>query len=547
MLEDIVVPVPDLLGTCTALTDLFHRHGYVDSTIFGHAKDGNVHFMLTDRFDRDDRLDVYRAFTDDLVDLVLGAGGSLKAEHGTGRVMAPFVRRQYGDELYDVMRELKALCDPHGVLNPGVILDDDPDAHLRHLKTTPAVEDEVDRCVECGYCEPGCPSKDLTLTPRQRIALRRAVAAARSAGDADLVADLEAASAYDVVDTCAVDGMCQTACPVSINTGDLVKRLRRERQPQAARALSRTAARHWGLVSRGAGLAMDAAAALPPAVPEAITRTARRLAPTDLVPQWSTDLPGGGRPRTPGASRARGTGPGAAVPVVHFASCVGGIFGADPGAASAFRTLCERAGVPVILPPEVVGLCCGTPWSSKGLDQGHRVMADRVAEAARAWQRRGVTTVVCDASSCTEGLVTILRDDGHTGAGTAIVVRDAVDFTLEHLLPRLTVTRRLGSAVVHPACTTVRAGRGNQVVELARAFADRVVVPDSWGCCGFAGDRGLLHPELTAAATAAEAAEIAQDHFDAYVGDNRTCELGLTRATGHEYRHVLEVLEQATR
>ena len=540
LLEDVVVPLGQLLATCTALTGLFDRHGYVDSAVFGHAKDGNVHFMLTDRFDRAERLEVYRRFTDDLVDLVLGAGGSLKAEHGTGRTMAPFVRRQYGDELYGVMRELKGLCDPHGVLNPGVILDDDPQAHLRHLKTTPKVEDEVDRCVECGYCEPVCPSKDLTTTPRQRITLRRALAAARNAGDHPLAEELEAAARYDVVDTCAVDGMCETACPVHINTGDLVKRLRRDRQGRAAQAVGRTAARHWGAVTRTASAGLDVAAAVPPGVPEAITRGARRVGPTDVIPLWSQDLPRGGARRPPAGAAE---GPQA----VLFAACVGSMFGASPGATSAFRTLCERAGVPVGIPEGLAGLCCGTPWQSKGLDEGYALMRAQVSAAVESWRGRGATAVVCDASSCTEGLRRLVAPAGPNAAdGPSLRVLDAVDFAGDELIPRLAITRRLGTVAAHPTCSSVRTGH-SRLVEVAAAFADRVVVPDSWGCCGFAGDRGLLHPELTASATAAEAAEIATGAYDAYVSDNRTCELGMSRATSRPFRHVLELLEECTR
>ena len=175
LLEDIVVPVPVLGRTCRELIRLFDKYSYSNSVIFGHAKDGNVHFMLTDGFATAAELDRYSAFTEDMVDLVLAEGGSLKAEHGTGRVMAPYVRRQYGDELYDVMRSIKRLFDPAAMLNPGVLMDEDPLAHLRHIKTAPPVAEEVDRCVSCGYCEPVCPSKDITLTPRQRIVTLRAI------------------------------------------------------------------------------------------------------------------------------------------------------------------------------------------------------------------------------------------------------------------------------------------------------------------------------------------------------------------------------------
>ena len=260
LLEDVVVPVDRLADTCAGLAGLFASHAYDDAVIFGHAKDGNIHFMLTDRFESGEQLGRYAAFTEDLVDLVLSNGGSLKAEHGTGRVMAPFVRRQYGDELYDVMREIKRLVDPRGLLNPGVLLTDDPEAHLAHIKLAPPVEVEVDRCVECGYCEPVCPSRDLTLTPRQRIAVRREIRSAERAGDAATAAELERAYGYSGVQTCAVDGMCGTACPVLIDTGQLVKRLRRESVPAPATAAWTTAARHWAGTTAVARAALTGAA-----------------------------------------------------------------------------------------------------------------------------------------------------------------------------------------------------------------------------------------------------------------------------------------------
>ena len=302
LLEDIAVPVATLADTCAELAELFGRHRYEQSVIFGHAKDGNLHFMLNERFTGGEAPERYTVFTEEMVDAVLAHGGTLKAEHGTGRVMAPYVRRQFGDELYDVMREVKRLCDPDGVLNPGVVLSDDPDIHLRHLKTVPTVEPEVDRCVECGYCEPVCPSRDLTTTPRQRIVLRREIAAARADGNAQLADELADDYDYDAVDTCAVDGMCATACPVLINTGDLVKRLRTERNGRLAQTGWRGAANKWDTTTHGMGRALDLAGSLPPALPEAATRAARVVLGAERVPHWQRDLPRGGSVRRPDAS-----------------------------------------------------------------------------------------------------------------------------------------------------------------------------------------------------------------------------------------------------
>jgi D-lactate dehydrogenase len=253
------------------------------------------------------------------VDLVLGVGGTLKAEHGTGRIMAPYVRRQYGDELYEVMRGLKMLVDPAGILNPDAVLSDDPRSYLRDLKVAPPVESEVDRCVECGYCEPVCPSKDLTLTPRQRITLRRDVAAARAAGS-DAIADaIMADYDYEGVKTCAADGMCQTACPVNINTGDLVRRLRTEAAATAAaRPAWNAAARGWHGVTLAGAAALNVAKALPAAPLEAGSRLARKVM-GDGLPEYDGRLPRGGH-RRPKLNAANAE-------AVFFAVCIGTMFG----------------------------------------------------------------------------------------------------------------------------------------------------------------------------------------------------------------------------
>ena len=544
LLEDVVVPVPRLAETCAGLHELFARYGYRDSVIFGHAKDGNIHFMLTDRFEEPASLERLAGFTDDLVDLVLDADGNLKAEHGTGRAMAPYVRRQYGDELHDVMRELKRLCDPSGILNPGVIITDDPAAHLADLKPAERVEAEVDRCVECGYCEPVCPSKHLTLTPRQRIVVRRAAARAHAAGDLAVARELDRDYVHDGVDTCAADGMCSTACPVMIDTGRLVKRLRGERRTPALAAAWTTAAAAWGQVTRVGSLALGAAEHAPAGVVRGATSAARAVLGADAVPEYSADLPGGG----PSRRRRRGPqGGGDGPPIaLYLPACVGSMFGpADGGigATEAFVRLCERAGVSVVVPDAIESLCCSTPWTSKGYGAGRTTILDRVVRALRETDPSGRLTIVSDAASCTEGYAHLLKD-----AGLDAPVEDAVAFAARELLPRLPEAARIaGTLALHPTCSSTQLGINADLERIAGAVADRVVIPDDWGCCAFAGDRGMLHPELTASATAAEAAEVLTIGADAHASLNRTCEIGMTRATGAPYRHILELLEEATR
>ena len=538
LLEDIVVPVDRLGRTCRELTGLFDAHRYDESVIFGHARDGNVHFLLKERFDDPGDMLRYEAFTRDMVDLVLDQGGSLKAEHGTGRIMAPFVRRQYGDELYDVMWELKRLVDPRGLLNPGSVLSDDPRSYLHDLKAAPPVEEEVDRCVECGYCEPVCPSRSLTTTPRQRIVLRREMESARLRGDDALLDELRRDYDYDAVQTCAVDGMCQTACPVHINTGDLVRRLRAQDAGPVAKAGWKTAASHWQTATRAAGAALSVAKALPDAAPVTAARAGRRLLGAEQVPMWDHRLPGGGR------SRPRLDPP--EPQAVLFAACIGSMFAPEEGGvgvAEALSGLSARAGVPLRTPPTLDALCCGTPWKSKGHRDGYDVMRAKVVSALMEATEGGRLPVVVDASSCAQGLVTMALG----GDAGALNVLDATEFVAATMLRGLTVSTPFPSIALHPTCSSTELGSTGAMLEIARFISADVCVPLAWGCCAFAGDRGLLHPELTAAATAPEAAELATRTFSAYASSNRTCEIGMSRSTGRPYRHILELLEVATR
>ncbi|MGP6172577.1 FAD-binding and (Fe-S)-binding domain-containing protein [Corynebacterium sp. A21] len=543
LLEDIVVPVPDLAAASTSLQQLFREHDYDDGVIFGHAKDGNLHFVIGDRFDTEESLLRYDAFNDAMAEMVWSFHGNLKAEHGTGRAMAPYVRGQYSDELYEVMVELKAAIDPELMLNPGVILEETPGAHTRNLKVTEPIEEEAERCVECGFCEPVCPSRQLTLTPRQRIVVRRAGAKARDRGDRAFLEELEKDFDYEGMETCAVDGMCQTACPVGINTGDLVRRLRREDSNRVEATGWNLAAKAWGPVTRAGATALSIAEKLPTPVVRGTTTVARQLLGTETVPLYDGGLPGGGTSRAKhqgffGAA----PGPGTKVAGIYLPACVNTMFGPEAegiGVTEAFRRLLERSGTTLLVPGGVESICCGTPWSSKGMATGYETMSARVRHFVRTATHNGQLPVITDAASCTEGFAKVLHEEG-------IEVLDAVTFTAQHLLDQLEVTAPLPELVLHPTCSSKHLGIDGDLQQVAQKAAKNVHTPIDWGCCGFAGDRGMLHPELTASATAPEAAEITQLNASAHASCNRTCEIGMTRATGQPYSHVLESLEKAT-
>ncbi len=551
IIEDVAFPIEVLADAAVDLTKLFARHGYDEAIIFGHAKDGNLHFVITQSFNDAAAIDRYARFIDDVVELVVHKyDGALKAEHGTGRNMAPFVETEWGPEAKAIMERLKDLADPQRLLNPGVILNADPRGHLADLKPMPGVEEEVDKCIECGYCEPKCPSRELTLTPRQRIVVRREISRLAATGEnAPLLASLEQAFPYMALDTCAVDGLCATACPVGIDTGQLTKRFRRASHSRTSKWIALKVARNFAAVEPLVRLGLRTGHLVQRAFgAKAMPGLTRMLKGLGSSHQWSPEMPRAAKAALPETS-ADGA------QAIYFPACISRMMGHLPGEtddlslAEAFVKVAARAGVPLHIPLEVEGTCCGVPFSSKGYDEAHRHAVNQAIERFWSWSGEGRLPVVVDTSPCTHGLFSsrAYLTPANQERFDRLCILDSVAFAHDELLPRLTVGRKTGSVALHPVCSVTKMGIATKLENLARACAERVVVPRDAGCCGFAGDRGFSHPELTAAATRHEAAEVRREQVDACYSSSRTCEVGLTRSTGQIYRSILYLLETATR
>jgi D-lactate dehydrogenase len=521
IVEDVCVPPERIAEGAKDLQTLLGDHGFLPG-VAGHASAGNLHFMLTPDFAKQEDLDRYEAFMGKLVELIVGKyDGSLKAEHGTGVNMAPYVEREWGEKATELMWRVKNLADPDGVLSPGVVLNRDAGAHLRNLKTTPAIEESATSCVECGFCEPVCPSRNLTTTPRQRIVLRREIA--RQPEGSPVRRALEAEFEYEGLETCAADGSCQLACPVGIDTGLLVKELRQERHSPRGERAELAKARHWGLV-------------------EGASRFGLRVGgPLARQTKRGRGLPGAAKGELPATIHT-----GAAA--VYVPSCTNRIFGGSP--VEAMVEVSARAGLPVWIPPDVVGSCCGLPWSSKGFSEAHSEKANEMVERLWKWSGEGALPIVIDAASCTNAIAEPgdgVLNEANVERLARLAIIDSVSWAHDRLLPWLEVAEKVPAATVHPTCATRHMGLALRLKSLAEFLAEDVYVAPSATCCGFAGDRGISHPELTAAATAPQAGELEGRRFDARLSNNRTCEIGLTRATGQPYESVLILLERLTR
>lgn len=551
IIEDICV-APDRIAECARdLEELLGRHGFLTG-VAGHASAGNLHFLLTPAFSQPEDRERYQRFMEGLVELIVDKyQGSLKSEHGTGLNMAPWVEREWGEKATRMMWRVKQLADPDGILAPGVVLNRDSGVHLRNLKSQPAIEEEASACVECGFCEPVCPSRNVTTTPRQRIVLRREMARQPEGSPVyeALLRDYE----YDAIQTCAADGSCAPACPVTINTGELIKRFRERERSEREEAVACALARRWSAVERAARAGLRAGDAtanvLGHGVLRVVPRALRRRVSRELVPIWPRSMPPAAPARLPVTQRA-----GAAA--AYLPACINRIFGNRRDAAprptlpEALVRVSGRAGLPLWIPEEVAGHCCATPWSSKGYRRGKELMARKVADALWRWSEEGRCPVVIDASSCAHGLLhdvsPHLEDELRERFGK-VEVLDSIAWAHDHLLPRLHVRRQLRSVAVHPVCSVGHLHLATKLEGVARTLADEVIVPAGTGCCGMAGDRGLLHPELPGSALREAVADLEGRALDACLCSNRTCEIALQQVTGRPYESFVFPLEELTR
>lgn len=527
ILEDLAFPVEKLGDAIVDLQALFSEYDYENGIIFGHAKDGNIHFVVTQTFSEVAEVDRYADFINSVALLVVKKyDGALKAEHGTGRNMAPYVETEWGGDAYTIMKRIKNCIDPHNLLNPGVIINDDRDIHIKNLKHLPTVEEEVDKCIECGYCEHRCPSRDITTTPRRRIVIRRELQRLEHAGDKETHKLLREQFQYEVLDTCAVDGLCANACPVDINTGDLVKRLRNENHSPFGNKVAVWVAKNFGFVEQ----VMRAALFL----------RLNKFHINKLVRSIA------GPAKIPGNISRKGENE----KILYFPACVSRLMGSGlsgkKNVMETFVSVCGRVGLSVTMLPDVKGSCCSQIFSSKGFNKAYRYKANEIIERLWAASQSGRLTVVTDVSSCAYTLLKmrpVLSDENRRRYDKLKIV-DSVEFLHDSILPLAEVVEKKKEIVLHPVCSLEKMGTYRKFINVAAFLSDSVVVPKNAGCCGMAGDRGFIHPELTGAATHYEAAEVKNLKSDGYYSSTKTCEMAMSQAAGVNYESILYLADE---
>ncbi len=538
IIEDVAYPIESLSQATLELQSLFKKHNYDEALIFGHALEGNFHFVFTQDFNHDEEVKRYDDFMNDVTHSVaVKYQGSLKAEHGTGRNMAAFIELEWGKTAKNLMVEIKNLFDPTAILNPGVIINDDPQAHLKNLKPLPPTNDLVDTCIECGFCEPMCPSNAITFTPRHRIVLNREISRLEVLGETAEAKELKEAYVYDGLETCATCSLCSTSCPVGIDTGALTKYLRHERITPTQDKMATFIANNFSKTLSGMRFGLKGANLFHNIVGTTImggmTNGFRNLVGT---PKWSATLPSGTSINKKFSNKSSDK------KVVYFPSCISRTMGQssfsqeDKTLYDTTIEILQKAGFEIILPRELEELCCGMPFSSKGFKKQAEQKSIELEKALIKASNNGEYPVLCDTSPCTKKM--------HESFISDIKIYEPIEFCIDCIVPTLEFTRIDEAITIHSTCSSRKMGLHEKFIKLAKLCSSEVIVPNDVKCCGFAGDRGFNFPELNKSALSSlkEQTKGAKLAFST----SKTCEIGLSEEAGLDYNSILYLVNRCT-
>ena len=584
LIEDVAFPIESLPEATVKLQKLIADHGYDDACIYGHAFEGNYHFILNQSFADEHEVARYAEMMRDVAKLVVEEyDGSLKAEHGTGRNMAPFVKYEWRDKAYEAMKELKAIFDPEGLLNQGVIFNDDPECFIKCLKPLPVLDFDfksvpdgghylmdpklstaketieqvkrANKCIECGFCEVNCMSCGLTLSSRMRIAVQREIRELEATGkDPKRVATLKKQYKYYGDQTCATDGLCSTSCPMKINTGELTHLIRQMDMNNSTIGyqVGEFAANHMAGIKSGLRVVLDVAHAahvtLGPKLMTTVCRTMNKMG----MPLWTTAMPK--KHRQPKKSDLTQFIIDRSLPhnqpteenplkVVYFPSCINQTMGQSKHGGKIHDLVDEviqlmaKAGYKVIFPEGMEKMCCGQIWESKGmLDIADRKSAELELALWKA-SKEGKYPVLCAQSPCLHRMKKVMKK---------MKLYEPAEFIMKYLVDRLDFHPIDRPIALHITCSTRQMGVADDLINLAKMCSTKVYLPEGVGCCGFAGDRGFTFPELNKYGLRKLRPQIEANHIEVGYSNSRTCEIGLETNTGIPYMSIVYLVNECT-
>ena len=543
LIEDVAFHMEHLPQATAELQAMIERYGYHDGVIYGHALEGNFHFILNQSFDTPEEVFRYEALMEEVVALVVDKyDGSLKAEHGTGRNMAPYVLREWGGQAFAAMKQIKELFDPKNILNPGVIFNQDPLCHIKYIKPLPLTDPHVDKCIECGFCEINCLTSGFSLSSRQRIVMQREITRLSQSGeDPEGLKELKRLYRYWGDATCAGDGLCATSCPMEINTGQLAHHIREANNPPGSigwRA-GQSVAKHFSGVKSVLRLALTGAGMAHSVIGDSGVRTVGNMIHAFGLPLWTPSLPKSYKKKTKSAPIPDDQSPA----VVYFPSCINQTMGIEKKSpyptplADKMEGLLHKAGYRVIYPKGMEKMCCGTIWESKGMPD----IADcKTAELEAAlWEASedGRFPVLCDQSPCLYRMRQKI---------SSMKLYEPVEFIETFLVNRLRFHTTDTPVAVHTTCTMTKMQLAPMLLKLASRCSTQVLVPQEVGCCGFAGDRGFSYPEMNTYALRKLRPQLEAAQIKTGYSNSRTCEIGLSTNGNIPYVSIVYLVDACT-
>lgn len=545
MIEDLNFSTEQLADAVLDLESLLEKFHYKNTIIFGHALSGNIHFILLQNFETEKEILRYKKFMDELAHLVVKKyDGSLKAEHGTGRNMAPFVKYEWGDEAYEIMKEIKNIFDPENILNPGVLINDDPLVHIKNLKSMPQVNELIDKCIECGFCENNCPSKDLTLTPRQRITILREIERLKSTNEnPELKNEFINSFEYLGNETCATDGLCAAACPVDINTGKIIKVLRSNNNSATSKSIAAFIANNFSaatsVIRFGLNIVNLCRNLFGIKFMYSASSFLRKIS-FNKIPMWNEYLPKASDKLL--INKSENEKPS----VVYFPSCINRTFGLpkntneNESQTTVIHKLLIKAGYNIIYPNGINNLCCGMPFESKGFfeeaDKKSKELLNELIISSNNYE----FPILFDTSPCLYRIKDFIKSNP---AFKEIKIYEPVEFISEFLMQKLEIQKSNETIVIHSTCSSTKLGLKEKFINVAKQFSENVIIPENVECCGFAGDRGFTHPELNQSALKNLKQQIPINCSEGF-STSKTCEIGLSSNSEIEYKSIFYLLNR---
>lgn len=538
--EDIVVPIDSLADAIEDIEILLLKNSY-EKIVFGHALFGNFHLLFSVDFSNEKEKEKYDSFMIDLFSIVVRRyNGSMKGEHGTGRNVSPFVEKEWGQSCYRLMEKIKEIFDPKNLMNNEVIFNHDKKSYLKDISTIEEVDPTIDNCVECGFCEPVCPSRNIALNPRERIAVLREVENKESKFSKKDLKNIKKEFNKKGVNTCGIVGVCGIACPIGIDTGNMIKKINIRKKNKIEKKIAEFFARRFHLLDLTLRIFLTFFHFLCKFLTfkgiKITFKKIRKLGVRSIPFLFSKET----FPVLENVKSIKNNSCIGFKKVVFFPTCVERLMkhpSNEDSMLDDFFSLLKKARVQAIIPKNMNSLCCGQIFSGRGFLRAGEIAKEQLKKEFYKITNGGVIPIVVNTSSCFKTLDFLNKEN--------FKIFDLSSFILEYLNESLTYEKVKEDILIHEPCSLKNTSAYGNIKKIANMCTDFVYEPIDLECCGFAGDKGFFEPEVNESALKPlrnqKYSKIKRGFSQSFL-----CEVGLSFYTGKSYRSILKLVNECT-